>query len=284
MLFGPTGDPRELWHGEATGGTLSADGATAYLSGGPDGRQLLHADLADFARTEVRTVAQLPSSVGPLALSPGGRHLATATTSNAWSSPDPPPPPEAVLVDLAASPPVVTEVQLSQGSGAPYSTVWASADRVVFVPAWNGEPVRVFDTTRTEVGSWSGWSASTSTVVGDRLVGLSGGMVVTAPLLTGPVSQWADLESGLPGTVVAFPGGAAVGSAAQSPSTTTTVPPSPNSESTGEHAVAALPAEGDPGTGGRPLLVGGAGAALLAATAAAFVRRRRLPKLPELPG
>jgi hypothetical protein len=107
-------------------------------------------------------------------------------------------------------------------------------------------------------------------------------MVVTAPLATGPASQWADLESGLPGTVIAFPGGAAIDAAAQPLSTTTTAAPSPDPGPAGQQAVASLPNQDGTGTGGRPLLVGGAGAAVLAAAAAGFLRRRRLPKLPPL--
>jgi hypothetical protein len=281
LLIGPDGAPRELWRGEATGGTFAADGTAAYLSAGPDGRQLLHLDLADPAHPAARILAELPPEAGAMALSPDGRHLATVTTFRPYSSDESPPPIKAVVVDLGAAPPTVNEVQLATGSGAPYSPLWAGAERVAFVLAWGGEPVRVFDTALREVASWSGWSASTSAVVGDHLVGMTGGMVVTAPLLTGPQAQWADLESGLPGAIVAFPGGAAIGAPAEPPSTTTTTA-APNPQPTGEHAVASLPADGGSGSGGRLLLVGGAGAALLAAATAGLVRRRRLPKLPPL--
>lgn len=283
LLFGRQGEPQLLWRGDATGGTFSAGGTAAYLSGGPDGRQLLHVDLADATAPAVRTLAALPADIGTLALSPDGRHLAAATTYRGWDSTESPPPINGVLVDLAASPPAVAETQLAPGPDTPYSALWAGAGRVVFTPAWDGAPVRIFDTSLREVGSWTGWSASQATVAGDHLVGLTGGMVVTAPVMTGPAKQWADLESGLPGTVAAFPGGAAIDAAAQPPSTTTTTAaPSPDVGQTGEQAVASLPGDGGAGTGGRPLLVGGASAALLAAAAAGLVRRRRLPKLPPL--
>ena len=282
LLFGPDGEPRRLWQGDATGGTFSADGTAAYLSGGPDGRQLLHVDLADLASPAVRTLTELPANIGTLHLSPDGRRLASATTYPAWSSAESPPPITAVVVDLTASPATITDAQLSPSPDTPYSALWAGADRVAFTPAWGGQPVRIFDTALKELGSWSGWSASTAAVVGEHLVGLNGGKVVTAPVTTGPASQWADLEAGLPGTVVAFPDGAAIGPPARPEKATTTAAPAPNLEPTGEQAIASLPGEGGAGTGGRPLLVGGAGGALLAAAAAGLVRRRRLAKLPPL--
>ena len=283
LLFADDGEPRRLWQGEATGGTLSADGTAAYLSGGPDGRQLLQVDLADIASPTVRTLAELPADIGTLVLSPDGRRLAAATTYRAWSSAESPPPIKAVVVDLAASPATVIEAQLSPGPDTTYSALWAGADRVAFTPAWGGQPVRIFDASLKELGSWSGWSASTAAVVGEHLIGLNGGKVVTAPLATGPASQWADLESGLPGTVVAFPGGASIGPPARpEPPTTTTAAPAPAAEPTGEQAFASLPNEGGGGTGGRPLLAGGAAAGLLAAGAAGLLRRRGLAKLPAL--
>ena len=152
----------------------------------------------------------------------------------------------------------------------------------MFAPTWNGEPVRVFDPALAEVASWPGWGASQATIVGGRLVGLAGPKVMTAPVATGPATDWADLESGIPGTITAFPGGAPIGPAAHPPTTTTTASTTaaPPSEAPGEQAVASLPGGDNDATGGRPLLAGGAGAALLAATAAGFARRRRLPKLP----
>ena len=178
----------------------------------------------------------------------------------------------------------------------------------MFTPSWNDQPVRLFDPALKDVGSWPGWGASHVTVVGDHLVGLAGPKVITAPVATGPASRWADLESGVPGAIAVFPGGARIGSTG-SPSPTTSAPPapkttagrpsspttapaaepeaagepSPTTTSIPEQSVVALPGNGGGGTGGRPILAGGAGAALLAAGAAGLVRRRRhLPKLPTL--
>lgn len=114
---------------------------------------------------------------------------------------------------------------------------------------------------------------------GDRWTSLAGPKVITAPVDTGPASQWADLESGVPGAIAAFPDGARIGSAGPPPTTTTTsAPPEPDPGD----AIVALPEQNGGGTGGRPILAGGAGAALLAAGAAGLIRRRRIPKLPSL--
>jgi hypothetical protein len=248
-----------------------------------------------------------------LSLAPGGRHLAGATTYQSWTGAGSPPSTKAVVVDLAASPPMVAEAEL--GPYGRYTTaLWSGPDRVVFAPSWNEQPVRQFDASLKDVGSWPGWGASHVTVVGDRLVGLAGPRVITASVSTGPATQWADLESGVPGTIAAFPGGAAIGSTGPSSTTTssgpkpygtagprsspttssttapetlagdpssTTTSSSPEPAPTAGDNVVALPAPDGAGTGGRPLLAGGAGAALLAAGAAGLVRRRRLPKLPQ---
>ena len=95
--------------------------------------------------------------------------------------------------------------------------------------------------------------------------------------LGGVSERWADLESGVPGAIAAFPDGAAIGSAGRP--TTTTPPTEPGSVAGGD--VVAVPAPtGGKGTNGRPLLAGGAGAALLAAGLAGLIRRHRAATLP----
>lgn len=281
LAFGRDGAARTLWEGDATGGTFSPDARTAWLTAGPDGRDLVKVDLADPANTVVTTVTKVPAGLGPLALSPTGRHLAGATTHQSWTGTGSPPPTTAVLIDVTGAP-KITETEL--GPYGRYSAaLWAGPDRIVFSPAWDGgSPVRIFDTALTEVGSWPGWAASHATVVGDNLVGLNGPKVVTAPLATGPITRWSDLESGVPGTITAYPDGAPIGAPATEPSTTTTTSSPSPAEETGEQAIAHLPGDKDRGLAGRPLLAGGAGAALLAAALAGFLRRRRLPKLPPL--
>jgi hypothetical protein len=148
LAVGRSGEPRRLWEGDATGGTFSADGTSAYLSRGPDGRQLLHVDFTDVSRPAVRTLAPLPADVGTLALSPDGRRIAT-TTSSSWTSAGSPPAIKAVVVDLGVSPPTVTEADVASGSGGTYSALWAGADRIAVAPAWDGTPVRIFDTNLT---------------------------------------------------------------------------------------------------------------------------------------
>jgi hypothetical protein len=279
VAYGRDVEPRLLWRGEGTTGTFTADGRAAFVNGGRDGRDLLRLDLATPTGATVRSLVRLPAGTGPLALSPDGRRLAGATTHLSGTAADTPPALKAVVVDLAPSPPAVTEAALAPNQGAYTTALWSGSDRVVFAPAWNGEPVRVFDPALTEVASWPGWGASQATIVSGRLVGLAGPEVITAPVTTGPATDWADLESGIPGTIATFPGGAPIGAAAQPPTTTTTA--APPAEVPGEQAVASLPGGDGDATGGRPLLAGGAGAALLAATAAGLVRRRRLPKLPQ---
>ena len=280
-----------------------------YVNGGADGRELMHVDLTDLVHPQVRTLLQLPAGTGPLAIAPGGRHLAGATSHRSWTGAGSPPPTTAVVVDLAATPPTLTQAEL--GPYGRYTTaLWSAPDRIVFTPSWNDQPVRLFDATLNDVGSWPGWGASHVAVVGDRLVGLAGPKVVTAPVATGPASQWADLESGVPGAIAAFPGGAPIDGSAESPTTTSAAPLAPRPDAGRPSTTTTLPAPGDPppttvptvaadpapgddvvalpenggggGTGGRPILAGGAGAALLAAGAAGLIRRRRIPKLPQL--
>lgn len=309
LAFGRQGEPDVLWQGEATTGTFSPDGRAAYLNGGADGRDLLLVELANPAGPATRTLGRLPAGTGALAIAPDGRHLAGVTTHEYWSGIDPPPSPTAVMVDTSTSPAGVTEAGLG-ASYAQYGTaLWVSPERVLVAPRWGGQPVRLFDAALRETGRWDGWAATAATVVGDTLVGLDGPKVVTAPVASGPPTTWADLESGLPGAVAAFPGGAAIGSAG-SPTTTTapatgttaggkapaptTSPPGATEEATSTTSppptapdgaaggnVVALPApSGGGGTSGRPLLAGGAGAALLAAGLAGLIRRRRARTLP----
>lgn len=311
-------EPRVLWNGEARTGTLSLDGRSAWVSGGPDGRELLRIDVSDGQASDARSVLRLPEGTGQLALAPDGRHLA-GVVNPSWNGTGSQPKSRALVMDLSASPVTMVEAEIGPDTSTYNAAVWGSPDRIVFAPAWNkAQPVRLFDAALHEVGSWVGWAATHAAVVGDHLVGLAGPKVITASVATGPASQWADLDSGVPGTVVAFPDGAPIGPAGPPPSTTTSAPPKPTTTTAGPPSstttgstpepervtddatsttstvppapetptpgndVVALPEDGGRGTGGRPILVGGAGAALLAAGAAGLIRRRRAPKLPPL--
>ncbi len=308
LAYGPRGEADVLWQGEATTGTFSADGRAVYLNGGNDGRDLQAVELADPAGPSAQTLGRLPAGTGALTISPGGRYLAGVTTHEYWSGTDTPPPSAAVVVDLSTSPAGVSEAGLASSYGQYGAALWVGADRILFAPRWAGNPVRLFDTALRETGRWDGWSSSAATVVGDTLVGLDGPKVETAPVASGPATRWADLESGVPGAIAAFPDGAAIGSAgrptttpsapakaaseknattsAPTPTTTgatavpaTTNPPptAPDGAASGD-VVASAPNSGG-GTSGRPLLAGGAGAGLLAAGLAGLIRRRRGPKL-----
>jgi hypothetical protein len=270
---------REVWRGPAQAAVFDPGGKTAYVNGGPDGRDLLRIDLTDLDRPAVQPLVRLPAGTGRLALAPGGRHLA-GTTSNPYE-PTPDSQIEAVVVDVGASPVSVVEYTLANRySGTTYGhAVWSAPDRVVFAPGSGESEVHVFDTALTHVASWSGWGSGDGplAVVGDRLVGLDGATVEVAGVAGGPVTEWADLESGIPGTLVAFPDGAPIETGEPSPTSTTTT------NDDGESREAAGPgAGGRSGTAGRPLLVGGAGAMVLAAGVVALVLRRRrgIPSLP----
>ena len=309
LAYSRQGEADVLWQGEAPTGTFSADGRLVYLNGGNDGRDLQVVDLADPAGPSARTLGRLPAGLGALTISPDGRHLAGVTTHEYWSGTDTPPPSTAVVVDLSTSPATVIEARLASSYGQYGSALWAGPDRILFAPRWSGNPVRLFDRALRETGRWDGWSASAATVVGDTLAGLDGPKVATAPAASGPATGWADLESGVPGAIAAFPGGASIGSAARTTTTTSapakaagetgtsTSAPNPTTSATGDPAATNLPpaapdgtASGDvvavaapnsgAGTSGRPLLAGAAGAGLLAAGLAGLIRRRRTLKLP----
>ena len=309
LAFNRQGEPDVLWQGEATTGTFSADGRAAYLNGGNDGRDLHVVELTDPAGPSARTLGRLPAGTGALTISPDGRHLAGVTTHEYWSGTSTPPPTAAVVVDLSTTPVAVTEAGLAGSYGQYGSALWVGTDRILFAPRWAGNPVRLFDRALRETARWDGWSTSAATVVGDTLVGLNGPKVETAPVASGPATSWADLESGVPGAIAAFPGGATIGSAGRTTTTTTAAP----AKSTGEPATSTsapttTTAAGDPATtsppptapdgaasgdvvalsapnsgagpSGRPLLAGGAGAGLLAAGLAGLIRRRRALQLP----
>jgi hypothetical protein len=306
LAYGRQGEADVLWQGEATTGTFSADGRFAYLNGGIDGRDLQVVELTDPAGSSARTLGRLPAGAGALTISPDGRHLAGATTHEYWSGAGNPPPSTAVTVDLSATPAGVSEAPLASSYGQYEGALWIGADRVLFAPRWSGSPVRLFDTALRDAGSWDGWSSSAATIVGDTLVGLDGAKVATGPAASGPSRGWADLESGIPGAIAAFPGGATIGRPGPTTTTTSAAPatstgepgtqtsaPAPTTSTTDDLGAAgppptapdgaaagdvvALPASNN-GTSGRPLLAGGAGAGLLAAGLAGLVRRRRALK------
>ncbi|HZI37561.1 MAG TPA: hypothetical protein VFF24_04595, partial [Acidimicrobiia bacterium] len=255
LAYGRQGEADVLWQGEATTGTLSADGRTAYLNGGNDGSDLQVVELSDPAGPSARSLGRLPDGTGALTISPDGRRLAGVTTHEFWSGPTTPPASAAVMVDLAASPAGVTEAGLASSYGHYGTALWVGTDRVGFVPRWDGNPVRLFDTTLHETGRWDGWSASAVTVVGDRLVGLDGPRVETAPVASGPATGWADLESGVPGAIAAFPGGAAIGSAGSTTTTTTSAPAKPagaSGTSTSAPAPTTTSPTGDPASTSPP--------------------------------
>jgi hypothetical protein len=279
LAFTRQGEPDVLWQGEATTGTFSGDGRTAYVNAGADGRDLQLIDLDGPSGPATRTLGRLPAGTGALTIAPGGRHLAGVTTYEYWSGPSSPPPSTAVVVDASTSPAAVIEANLGASYGQYGAALWAGPDRVLFTPRWGGQPVRLFDRALRETGRWDGWSATTATVVGDTLVGLDGPKVVTAPVASGPPTNWADLESGVPGAIAAFPDGAAIGRAGRPTTTTTTPPTEPDSVASGDVVAVPAPTSGN-GTSGRPLLAGGAGAGLLAAGLAGLIRRRRAATMP----
>jgi hypothetical protein len=262
---------REVWAGPAQAGVFTPDGASAYVNSGANGRELVRIDLTDLDRPALRPLVQLPVGTGPLAIAPSGRYLA-GTTSNPYEA-TPGGPIEAIVVDLEASPATVVKHTLGDRyAGAYYrQAVWCTPDRVVFAPGSDEADVQIFDAALTTVASWSGWGSGDGRldVVGDRLVGLDYATVEVAPVAGGPVTEWADLESGVPGTIAAFPDGARIETGERSPASTTTNGDEESMEAAGSGV------GGRSSTVGRPLLVGGAGAVILAAALGALAHRRR---------
>ena len=268
---------REVWRGPAQAAVFTPDGKTAYVNGGPDGRDLLRIDLTDLTHAAVQPLVRLPAGTGRLALAPSGRHLAGTTTSGYEPTPDRAV--KAVVVDLGASPVSVVEHALGDRySGATYGqAVWSAPERVIFAPRSKESEVHVFDTALMPVTSWSGWGSGDGSlaIVGDRLVGLHGATVEVAPVAGGLVTQWADLESGVPGTIVAFPGGAPIENGEASATSTTT--------RDGDGSTQAVGPGGPDGSGtaSRVFLLGGVGAVVLAGVVALMrYRRRGVPMLP----
>ena len=303
------GDPRLLWQGEATDGTFSADGRMVYVNGGADGRELMHVDLTDLVHPQVRTLLQLPAGTGPLAIAPGGRHLAGATSHRSWTGAGSPPPTTAVVVDLAATPP--------PHPGRAWS-LWPLHHRPVERPG----PDRVHSQLERPAGPTLRRHPQRRRFLA-RLGSLPRRRGRRPPRRPGRAQGRHRPRRHRPGVPVGRPrergprrhrrlprrgpyrrkrriphhdkrrAARTEAPTRGAPSTTTTLPAPGDPPPTTVPTVAADPAPGDDvvalpenggggGTGGRPILAGGAGAALLAAGAAGLIRRRRIPKLPQL--
>jgi hypothetical protein len=131
------------------------------------------------------------------------------------------------------------------------TVVFGAEERLLFVPTWSGAPVRVYDESLTELATWTGWEASHTITVNDRLVGLAHGLVQQAAVDGSDIHRFAELGDGLPGAITAV------------------------GDPTGTDATDSRPASrpaapGDADSSGRTVIIALIAAALLAAGVAAI--------------
>lgn len=114
-----------------------------------------------------------------------------------------------MIIDLKPSPPQVRTTILGPTTQTvPGNMVWLDHDRIGFFP-WSGENARaiIFDRPLHELGGINNWSAWTSLLVGDVMIGVGQGGLTMADLPNGPARVLQQFErSGRPLTLAALPG------------------------------------------------------------------------------
>ena len=167
---------RVVWRGRAQAAAFA--GNVAYLAGGTRANALLRLDL----RTgKVDRLAALPANTTSLRAGPGGKVAGVMYSAAAGRNP---PPSRVVLFDPAARP-KVRSAPLAQANVTGDVDWWRG--RLVFLPDWGADAVRVYDERLRVVARFRGWIVDQSFVFGDRAYGLARGVLVTAPLPGGPV-------------------------------------------------------------------------------------------------
>jgi hypothetical protein len=102
-----------------------------------------------------------------------------------------------VIIDLKPSPPQVRTTILGPTTQTvPGNMVWLDHDRIGFFP-WSGENARaiIFDRPLHELGGINNWSAWTSLLVGDVMIGVGQGGLTMADLPNGPARVLQQFES-----------------------------------------------------------------------------------------
>ena len=154
-----------------------------------------------------------------------------------------------MIIDLHSSPPRVRTTTLGSAgqaeAGRPVwgNMVWLTSDRVGFFPADHGVPrAVVFDSSLRRLGGIDQWTASTTLVVGDGIVGLGQGKLRVADLPNGPARVLQQFQSPETFALAALPGTTQL---VPRPATPAPVPPgatpAPRPAEPKAHKAAALP-------------------------------------------
>jgi hypothetical protein len=186
-----------MWEGTATHGAFHAEGRLAFVAGGRRGTDLMAVDLT--AEPPVpRPVTTLPPDSGPLVVNAGGE------LAMLCGGPGAPGLSPLLVVSVDPSTAQMRTVEIP-GESVNGEVVWTGDRRLVFVPDWAADAVRVYDHTLRQETSWTGWASSRAVVVGQTLVGLDHGLIRTSPVEGGEVVRFADLGDGLPGAITPVP-------------------------------------------------------------------------------
>lgn len=175
----------------------------AYVNEGSWGR--------DISRLNLRSGQVTPVITGPrytshLVLSPDGSALATQV----WGDSDRGSrPPQAVVMDhLESSPPRLQTTIIGHANRiVTGDMVWLDTDRFGFFPGGgDNDRAIVFDRSLRELGGFDDWSASTTLLVGDIVVGVGWGRFSVAELPNGPPRTARHFESPETFALAAIPG------------------------------------------------------------------------------
>ncbi len=233
----------------------------------------------DLETGERREIARLPDRTGPLSVSPDGRWLAGVAKTRARGPETRPS--RVVLIDVSGSEPQVLTTSLER-RGRTGRALWLSDDRFMVVPPSGARwPMRLFDTRLRPHGR------SSAVPVLDAI--LAGGNVAVlrpdARVVTGTPPRVGTQLAVLPGKAVSalawVPDGPSVDQEVAGSDAPVPTQPAPASISEPGPLAEAAPSTPLPGEGGEgrgrwvTVLAIALLAAVLAAGAAALVRRRR---------
>lgn len=183
---------RTVWSGKALAAAFS--GATAYVSAGARGTALMRIDLR---RGTAMRLATLPAFTATLAVAPDRRVAGVVAGTSAGRAS---PPSRLVVYDPAVRPTVRT-IPLAQAN-VTGDVAWSSG-RLVFLPRWNADRVRVYDMRLRSLGTFGRWNAGSSVVAGGRAYGVGQGAVLSAALPRGPARALRTLPTPVTHTVTA---------------------------------------------------------------------------------
>jgi hypothetical protein len=200
LLRVTAGDSELVWRGSAWSASFGP--RHAYVCTGPKGTRAVAVSLATGRET---FLAKVPRFLGPVSLSPNGRHLAGVAFSSPSSGEAPS---RAVVVDLR------NDRVRTAPLGGPFITgemLWLSSTRVVYAPTWSFDRIRVFSPSMRLVDSGDLLGASDAALVGNRLLALTPPFLVEASPPGGRLRDLARLPTPVVNVIAPVANGPTVG-------------------------------------------------------------------------